>query len=139
MGIAGLVILSFILLLLSVNGVRAQNWTVMQTLTDAYLSRETALGKRIPFDQMTRSDSLWPAQPQMASQAVIIGRLPGGRPVEATLWRTREPDPSNPISGGTAASAPNPAGMEIWRLRSFLSYSIGEKTYLKGRSVIRAR
>ena len=58
----------------------------------------------------------------------------------ATLTRTRRPDANNyPIHGGTGTVATNPAGMEVWRVQSLVSFQVGNRTYVKSRTVVRAR
>ncbi|MCB1063473.1 MAG: hypothetical protein KDN20_11205 [Verrucomicrobiae bacterium] len=117
-----------------------QQWTVMQGLTDAFLTQETAIGNRIPFDDMTAAASLWPVYPTMATSTVIIGRLPGGTPVTATLQRTRHADDNNlSENGGNGTAVSNPAGMEAWQLQSFLVYRIGTRDYVKSRTMLRIR
>ena len=140
LGIAGLVILSFVLLQLSIRSIQAQRWTVLQTLSDAYMSREVALGKRTSFEQIVADDSPWPPSPQASSQEVIIGRLPNGRPVTATLWRNRQADALNlPSAGGTGNSSSNPVGLETWKLQANLIYNVSDRPYVKTRTVIRTR
>lgn len=140
LGIAALVILAFLLLLLSINSIKAQRWTVMQTLSDAYMSREIALGKRMQFQRLTENDSLWPPSPQVSTQEVTIGRLPNGNPVKAVLKRTREAASNNlAAAGGTGDETSNPVGMESWKLQSHLIYNVSDRPYVKTRTVIRTR
>ena len=69
-----------------------------------------------------------------------IGRLPGNRPITGTITRTRRPDPGNyPIDGGTGTVDTNPAAMKIWAVQSVLSYKIGQRTYVKSRTVVRSQ
>lgn len=140
LAIAGLVILAFVLLLLSIRSIQAQRWTVMQTLSDAYMSREIALGKRTQFEQIVADDSPWPPAPQMSTQNVTIGRLPNGSPVQAVLKRTRQAATTNlPSAGGTGTQGSNPVGIESWKLQSHLIYQTSDRPYLKTRTVIRTR
>lgn len=140
LGLAGLVVLSLVLLLISIRSIQAQRWTIMQTFSDAFLSREVALAKRTPFADLTAAGSPWPAAPRRNSQQVTLGRLPSGLPVTATLWRFREPAGNNlPAAGGAGTTVTNPVSLEGWRFSSGLTYSIGERNYVKARNVIRTR
>lgn len=132
MGVAALVALMMMkasLLALSNN-----QWTIMQTLTDAYLTRETALSNRVPVGDLTAENSLWPDQesdePPQSEQTVEIGRLAGGRAVTARLIRFR----MNETPAETSDVA-----LAVWRLHSVLSYSVGGKEYLKSRSTLRTQ
>ena len=117
-----------------------QQWTVVQSLTDAFMTRESALGNRTPFDSIAGSGSSWPVYPNTTTSTVEVGRLPGGMPVTATLHRTRHPDPNNLIeAGGTGNSNTNPAGMEAWKLQSYLIYQVGDRNYVKSRTMLRVR
>ena len=139
-GLGGLVVVSLLLFKASLSATAAQRWTVIQAMTDAYMTRETAVAKRVPFDDILALDSLWPAHPAMSTQEVELGRLPGGFAVTATLNRTRIADVNNFASaGGSGSAISNPAKMEVWRLRSFLDYSVAQRQYVKSRTVIRTR
>lgn len=117
-----------------------QQWTVVQSVTDAFMTQETALANRTPFDEVTATASPWPTYPDLATATVIVGRLPGGVPITGTLHRTRQPDPNNLIeAGGTGTAATNPAGMEAWKLQSYLVYEIGSRDYVKSRTILRVR
>jgi hypothetical protein len=105
-------------------------WVILQTLTDAYLTRETALSLRIPLANLTDNDSPWPNQEGVApaKETVTIGRLPGGAPVQAQLTRYRF-DVTQPDAVDT--------GISTWRLHSILEYSVGGQRYVKSRSTLR--
>ena len=140
LGIAGLVMLAFVLLLLSIRAIQAQRWTVMQTFTDAYMTQEVALGKRLQFSALTDDGSPWPVSPRRDSEEVTIGVLPNGKAVTATLWRTRIPEDNNLASaGGAGTDATNPISMETWKLQSYLVYEVDDRPYVKTRTVIRTR
>jgi hypothetical protein len=104
----------------------------MQTLTDAYLTRETALANRIPLADLTKEGSAWPDpevdDPPESRETVILGRTAGGNTVEAVLirFRVNETDETDPDTG-----------LQVWRLHSILNYTIGEKSYVKSRSTLR--
>lgn len=140
MAMTVLTILGLILLKLSLNILYPRQWTLMQTLSDAYLTYEKAYAQRIPFDELVAADSPWPAQPQSTTTSgVEIGRTPGGTPVFGTVIRTRVSDPGNypPEASGTVEV--NPAAMRIWKVQSILTFTVGERTYTKARTVIRVQ
>lgn len=133
-------LLGLILLKLSLNVLIPRQWTMQQTLSDAYLTYEKAYAQRVPFETLTDANSPWPAQPQYATSSIEIGRTPGGTPVTGTVYRTRTADGGNyPIDGGTGTAAINPAAMKIWKVQSVLTYTIGGNTYVKSRTVLRAQ
>ena len=130
MGLAAM--LSLLLMkayLLSIGG---NQWTIMQSLTDAYLTRETALANRIPLADLTAAASAWPDlaadDPPHVRQTVTLGKLPGGRVVqgELTRFRTNETRDDEPETR-----------MLIWRVHSVLTYQVGEHEYVKSRSIVR--
>ena len=135
-----LLILSVLLLKASVNVVSVQRWTVAQSMTDASIARETALGKRTSFADVTGVASLWPTEPTVSTSTVTIGVMPGGVPLTATLRRTKSPSATNfPSAGGTGTAATNPAKMESWQLKSYLSYQLSGRTYVKARTTVRTQ
>lgn len=140
MSYATLVIVALLTLKASINATAGQAWTVKQAMSDAYITRESALASRIPFELLTGESSLWPAHPSVATSTVTIGRLPGGQTVDATIHRTRIPDANNlPTSSGTGTANSNPTGTEAWKLQSILAYSVGDRQYVKSRTVLRIR
>ncbi len=140
MSYATLVIVALMSLKAAVNATFGQAWTVKQTMSDAFITRESALASRIPFDTATTNGSPWALHPGVSTSVVTIGRLPGGTPVTATLHRTRIPDPNNlPTAGGSGNALTNPAETEAWSLQSILVYQVAEKTYYKSRTVLRNR
>lgn len=140
MALSILTVLGLILLKLSLNVLYPRQWSLQQTLSDAYLTYEIAYAQRIPFDELTGTSSPWPAFPTTTSTSVEVGRVPGNRAITATVTRTRIPDPDNyPIDGGTGTTATNPAAMKIWKVQSILSYKIGNRNYIKSRTVIRSQ
>lgn len=140
MALMVLTAVSLMMLKLALGIVAPRQWTLQQSVTDAYLTFEKAFAERVEFDRLTATDSPWPLYPASSSQQVELGRLPGGQPLVATLRRTRQPDANNlPAQGGTGTVATNPAGMETWRLQSLVSYRISGRTYVKSRTIVRAR
>lgn len=135
-----LVIVALITLKASINTAASQAWTVKQAMSDAYLTRETALANRVPFDEINTGSSLWAMKPAVTTSTVELGKLPGGKVVSATLHRTRIPAPNNLASaGGSGNGATNPGKTEGWKLQSILAYNIGDKEYVKTRTTLRTR
>lgn len=107
-------------------------WTIMQTLTDAYLTRETALSNRIPMAALTAPNSAWPDagadNPPHSVQTVTLGILPGGQVVQAQLTRFRLNETQTENADTSIA---------VWQVVSILSYTAGDKPYVKSRSTLR--
>lgn len=140
MSYATLVIVALLTLSASVNATSGQAWTVKQAMSDAFVTRETAMASRVPFDILTGSSSPWGLYPSVATATVTIGKLPGGQIVTGTVHRTRIPDPNNlPTAGGTGTAATNPGATEAWKVQSILTYTVGAKTYMKSRTTLRIR
>jgi hypothetical protein len=116
--------------LLAIGG---NDWTTMQTLTDALLTRETALANRVPFAEITSGTSLWPDSAGNVAgepQTIEIGRIMGGAPVTATLIRYRV----------NQANATDPdVNLAVWRLHSVIQYNVGPNQYVKSSSTLRAQ
>jgi hypothetical protein len=137
---ATLIIVALLTLKASINATSSQAWTVKQSMSDAFIMRETALASRIPYSEITGTSSLWARSPAVTTTTVTIGKLPGGQPVTATLHRTRIPDSNNlSAAGGVGTLTTNPAESEAWKLQSLLVYNVGEKQYVKSRTVLRIR
>ena len=153
MSISILTVLGLILLKLSMNILHPRQWVLQQTVSDAYMTYERAYAERIPFEDLVGASSPWPASTitigavpgvvNVSTAQVEIGRLPGpgeGTPIMGTVTRTRFPDSGNyPIDGGNGNLVNNPAAMKIWRVQSVLTYSVGNRTYSKSRTVIRSQ
>lgn len=137
---AAIVIVALITLRSTLNNINGQQWTAKQAMTDAFLTRETALASRMPFQSVRSNTSLWPAYPNVSTLTVVIGKLPGGTNVSATLTRTRIPDGNNLGSGsGLGNGTTNPSASEAWKLQSLLSYEVKGKSYVKTRTTLRVR
>ena len=123
----GLLLMKASLLALSNN-----QWTVMQTLTDAYLTRETALSHRVPVADLTGPDSKWPDaavdDPPRSVQTVQLGKTAGGHAVSGTLTRFRVNETPEDNED---------TGISVWRLHSVLVYKIGDQDYVKSRATLR--
>src|SRR5690242_9548699 len=88
MGLAS--VLALLLMKASLLALSNNQWTIMQTMTDAYLTRETALSHRVPLADLTGPDSAWPdaaGDPARSVQTVSLGKVGGGHVVNATLTR----------------------------------------------------
>lgn len=132
--------LGLILLKMALNILAPRQWTIQQTLTDAYMSYERALAQRASFEDLTKADSLWPRSPSVARSTVQVGTMPGGNVVTAEVVRTRIPDANNLVEdGGTGSDATNPAGIQTWQVQSVLVYQIGSRTYTKSRTILRTQ
>lgn len=132
--------LSLVLLKLSINITAPRQWTLQQTVTDAYLTYEKAWAQRLPFADLLAADSPWPAYPAKSEVTVELGKLPGGAALEGRVIRTRIADPDNfPADGGSGTVADNPAGMKVWNFQSLLVYEIGGREYVKSRTVVRSQ
>lgn len=69
-----------------ISGWMMQNWSIMQSMTDAYAGIETAYAQRWTFANIPTSNR-WPVYPASSSTVVTIGKTPKG-PVNATVVRT---------------------------------------------------
>ncbi len=135
-----LTFIGMILLKLSLNILSPRQWSLQQTVTDAYMTYERAVAERIPFENLLDPSSPWPAYPAVAKEEVELGKLPGGVPIYGTIARTRIPSSNNyPINGGTGTTATNPAAMEVWKVQSVATYTIGGRNYAKSRTVLRSQ
>lgn len=135
LSIAGLLLLK-----LSLNVIYPRQYSLQQVLSDSYLTFERARAERIPFESLLAAGSPWPAYPEVATEEVEIGKMPGGAQVTGTVLRTRLADPENyPIDGGSGTVATNPAAMKVWRVQSILRYKIAERTYVKSRTLVRSQ
>lgn len=132
--------LSLVLLKLAINITAPRQWTLQQTVTDAYLTYEKAYAQRLPFADLLAGNSPWPRYPAKSEEDVELGKLPGGRVISGKVIRTRLPDDNNfPIDGGSGSVRSNPAGMKVWRFQSLLIYELGGRQYVKSRTVIRSQ
>lgn len=126
------VMLALELMRASMLALSGNQWSIMQTLTDAYLTRETALANRMAFADVTSANSVWPDLTEvdtLEGETVTLGKLPGGVPVTAHLKRCRTAE----------VMQNNDLPMTIWKLHSVLTYNIGEKEYTKSRSILRVQ
>jgi hypothetical protein len=132
--------LSLILLKLSINITAPRQWTLQQTVSDAYMTYEKAWAQRLPFADLIATDSPWPEYPQKSEVQVELGKLPGGTPIQGTVVRTRVPDANNyPVDGGSGTQGTNPSGMRVFNFQSLLKYEVGDRQYVKSRTVVRSQ
>ena len=137
---AAITIVALVTLRSTFNNATGQRWTVKQAMTDAYLTRENALASRIPFEDITAVDSMWSVYPDVTTTSIVLGKLPGGIEVDATLHRTRVPDANNlPAAGGSGTTDTNPGETEAWKLQSIITYDVGGRSYVKSRTTLRIR
>jgi len=140
MALGMLTFIGLILLKLSLNILTPRQWSVQQTVTNAYMTYERALAERIPFDNLVAADSPWPAFPTTSTETVELGKLPGGRSISGTVTRTRVPADNNfPIDGGNGTPETNPAAMKVWKVQSIATYTIGGRNYAKARTILRSQ
>lgn len=128
MGLA--VFLALVVMRATMLALSNNQWTIMQTLTDAYLTGETALMVRLPLaDVVADEPFFWPELPAFDIDTnVLIGIMAEGREVRGTLTRFRE-DETPPDSADT--------GLTVWRLHSVIAYQVGGQQYIKSRSTVR--
>ncbi len=135
-----LLVVSLVILKGTMNILAPRQWTMVQNVSDAYLSYEKAFAQRIPFESLTDSSSPWPVYPAKSEGPVTLGTLPGGRTLTGNVIRTRMPDDNNlPAFGGNATTATNPAEMQTWILQSHVTYTISGRDYVKSRTIVRTQ
>ncbi|HCN27451.1 MAG TPA: hypothetical protein DIT64_01405 [Verrucomicrobiales bacterium] len=131
LGLGVATVLALMLMKASLLSVGSNQWTIMQTLTDAFMTRETALANRIPVADLTAPDSIWPDagedDPPRHEETVTLGRVAGRVEITGDLIRFRVNE-----TGGE-----EDAPLAIWRLHSILTYHIGGKQYVKSRATLR--
>jgi hypothetical protein len=128
--------LALLIMRASLLALGSNQWTIMQTLTDAFMTRDVALANRLPMADLTAPNSPWPDTGQNETRfegMVSLGRLAGGTEVTGRLVRFR-------VSGSDEAPEDEGAPtLEVWRLHSVLTYQVGENTYVKTRAVLRTQ
>jgi len=108
----------------------SRTWTVMQVLTDAYLSQETAMENRYPYEDLTGSNTLWPTWPDYWQSSVSLGKTgTNSGQIYGTIQRFKE----------LQTPSANYTGAETYLLTSILTYQIGSATYVKTRMTLRTR
>lgn len=100
-----------------------QNWTMAQSMTDAYATIETANAQRWVFSEILTSNR-WPLYPTVATVPVTFGYSPRGA-VNGTVYRTY-----------TSSQDPTTL-VQTYTLESFVVYQDGPRQYCKLSKVIR--
>ena len=132
--------LSLVLLKMGMNITAPRQWTLQQTVSDAYLTYEKAYAQRLPFEELLSNQSPWPNFPAKSEIDVELGKLPGGKPLVGKVIRTRVADTNNlPADGGSGTVTTNPTGMKVWKFQSLLVYDVGTRKYVKTRTVVRSQ
>jgi hypothetical protein len=104
---------------------QAQNWSVIQTMTDAQASIETAFAQRWIYQQIA-SSGRWPVYPNFVSSTVMAGQTPSG-PVNVEVRRTCHVN-TDPVSG-----------LQSYLLESYVTYTNGNRSYCKLSKVVRTQ
>ena len=104
---------------------QAQNWSVIQTVTDAQASIETAFAQRWIYNQIA-SSGRWPVYPNFVSSIVTAGKTPNG-PVNVEVRRTCHVN-TDPVSG-----------LQYYLLESYVTYTNGKRSYCKLSKVVRTQ
>jgi hypothetical protein len=125
-------LLSLLMMKASLLAIGGNQWTTMQTLTDAVVTRETALANRVPFADITGGGSMWPDVSQGIPDSVTVelGKTMGGKAVngQLTRFRVNQADTSEPD-----------VNLAVWRLHSVIRYEVGEIEYVKSSSTLRSQ
>jgi hypothetical protein len=110
-----------------------QNWSILQSMTDARAGIETAYAQRWVFTAINSSDvesipdpnltkatpyTLWPVYPIYATSQAVIGQTPFAQ-VTATIVRTCHP------------STDAVTGAQSYLLESYVVYKEGTRQYCK--------
>jgi hypothetical protein len=109
-----------------ISGFLLQNWSIAQSMTDAYAGIETAYAQRVVFANIP-TDARWAKYPLfVTSPLTTIGQTPF-QTVSATITRTF-----------STAPAPDAVTGAVWYLlESYVVYTNGQRTYCKVSKVYR--
>jgi hypothetical protein len=116
-----------------------QNWSIAQSMTDAYAGIETAYAQRYVFaDIETKNPPRWGAYPgSITTNGVTIGRTPAG-PVTATVIRTyHKISYTDPVTSAVTYNDPV-TGARSYLLESYVVYQDGQRKYCKVSKVYRS-
>ena len=128
----------FLLMGIAIYGMKAivsafllQNWSIVQSMTDAQAGIETAYAQRDPFANLS-TDGRWAPYPASVTTVVPIGRMPSVGPtplpfVTATAIRTRRQF-NDPATGAVS-----------YLLESYVVYQEGPRIYFKISKVYRTQ
>jgi hypothetical protein len=125
-----------------------QNWSIAQSMTDAYAGIETAYAQRCVFSVADIENSKrWGAYPAAVTTTQKIGSLPSlsvpptaatARPVTATVIRTyRKISYTDPVTGAVSYTDPI-TGAVSYLLESYVVYQDGQRKYCKVSKVYRS-
>jgi hypothetical protein len=103
-----------------------QNWSIGQSMTDAYAGIETAYAQRYVFANIANSGR-WGPQPNSAitTNGVTVGQTPSG-PVTANVVRIYHQN-TDAVTGALS-----------YLLESYIVYKDGQRTYCKVSKVYRS-
>jgi hypothetical protein len=110
-----------------VSGFTLQNWSIGQSMTDAYAGIETAYAQRYVFADIPNL-LRWGVYPAATTNPVTIGQTPL-QPVTATVVRTYHRYPpvgTDPVTGAVS-----------YLLESYVVYQDGQRKYCKVSKVYR--
>jgi hypothetical protein len=130
-----------------------QNWSLKQSMTDAYAGIETAYAQRWTFSAIPASDveitptlsittpyTLWPVYPNSSQTQVTIGQLPQvahTQAVTAQVIRTCKQPFTDPNTGTPTFQDPV-TGATAYLLESYVVYQDGQRKYCKVSKVYRS-
>jgi hypothetical protein len=110
----------------TISGFLMQNWSIGQSMTDAYAGIETAYAQRVVFANIP-TDGRWAIYPAAVTTAgVVIGQTPF-IPIKATITRTYHVYVQDPTTGALS-----------YLLESYVVYRSGQRTYCKVSKVYRS-
>ncbi len=107
---------------------------MVQTITDAYMSGELALAESVEFEDIATE---FPEEPNQIEINVLVGTVPPDIQINGTVIRTSTPSNNNLTETGTINT--NPAQVESFILKSYLTYNIAGRSYVKSRTTVRTR
>jgi hypothetical protein len=119
-----------------------QNWSIAQSMTDAYAGIETAYAQRYVFADIenppANTPPRWGVYPAaITTNGVIIGQTPSG-PVTAKVIRTyHKISYTDPVTGAITYNDPV-TGARSYLLESYVVYQDGPRTYCKLSKVYRS-
>jgi hypothetical protein len=114
-----------------------QNWSIGQSMTDAYAGIETAYAQRYVFADIENLGR-WGLYPgAVTTNGVTIGRTPTGQ-VTATVIRTyHKISYTDPVTGAVTYNDPV-TGALSYLLESYIVYQDGQRKYCKVSKVYRS-
>ena len=120
------------------------NWTIIQTMTDAFMTSESARGRRILWSNIPTNYPM--GANNSVSTQINVGTTPNGLVVTGTLFRYSQ---ITSIGLTGANTLPNPTvnpttnanvgGITAMTLYSVLNYQIGGRNYVKTIQTIRTQ